>query len=207
MAGRKHTAIDATADDLGPATRGATATVSRNERSDWSAASGTTGRSSSSSGARSWQASGKSEPSRGAVLSLHHHLEDTPPVRTTTIAAAAALAVVALLGCGSEDASEDGDDAVASTGTSDAPACADLAEDLPGTPTDDIIVEGAACTTEQGRTELLGFHYYDCTDGRRLSWNDHGWGFSGETWQAHTSTDGELAPPDAEVTACTGMEP
>lgn len=83
------------------------------------------------------------------------------------------------------------------------PACTDLA----GTPVDQLQAEAdafaASCTGPTGQAEALAFAFYDCPDGRRLQWNDYGWGYSGDVWQTHARADGQLIPPDADTDACT----
>lgn len=39
-----------------------------------------------------------------------------------------------------------------------------------------------------------------CADGRTLVWNDRGWGYVGEPWQAHG--DGPQIAPEADRNAC-----
>lgn len=74
-------------------------------------------------------------------------------------------------------------------------------DELAGMPTDEV-TDTAMCTTADGQFELLAFAFHDCTDGRRLSWNDRGYGYTGDAWQAHARPDGQLVPPDADTSAC-----
>lgn len=115
-----------------------------------------------------------------------------------------AVAVLALLGaCGDDDGGGLAA-AVTTTPSTEAPlpACTDLA----GTPVDELQADSdalvASCTGTSG-PEALGFAFYDCPDGRRLVWNDYGWGYSGGTWQAHARADGQLVPPDEDMAACS----
>jgi hypothetical protein len=64
-----------------------------------------------------------------------------------------------------------------------------LDEDMVGQPTVDVI-------------ERLGSSSYTCTDGRKLHWNDTGWGWEDETWEAHARDDGQLVPPQDVLDAC-----
>lgn len=114
---------------------------------------------------------------------------------TKTIGAVLGLALaLALSACGDDD-----DTGAADTAdpTADATPCAEL----PGMATDDVM-DDPQCATEAGGIELLGFAHYDCPDGTRLAWNDHGWGYTGGQWSAHTRSDGQLVPPQADLERC-----
>ncbi len=113
-------------------------------------------------------------------------------INTTILAGAAAVLLAA---CGDDG----GTDTPAGASGDGTPACSALV----GTPTADVIA-AAQCTDENGQLVLLGFASYDCPDGRRLSWNDEGWGYSDGTWQAHARPDGQLIPPDPDLAACSG---
>lgn len=79
----------------------------------------------------------------------------------------------------------------------DAPACSDL----PGLPTSEVRESTGWCKKD-GQMMLLGFANYDCHDGRKLFWNDYGWGYGNGSWQAHSRADGQLVPPQPDVDAC-----
>jgi hypothetical protein len=106
---------------------------------------------------------------------------------------------LALTAC-SDDDDEAEPPATTTTATTATPTAIDCVE-LPGLTTAEITA-AAQCTTGDGTIELLGFAFYDCPDGRRLSWNDHGYGYSDGPWQAHARADGQLVPPDADLEAC-----
>lgn len=111
-----------------------------------------------------------------------------------------ALAVlVALAACGGDDDSGlVGANTTATTEATPLPTCASLI----GTPTDDLVAN-ALCIDEAGGQQLLTFASYTCPDGRKLMWNDYGWGYSGDVWQAHARADGQLVPPDEDMAACS----
>ena len=114
-------------------------------------------------------------------------------MRTTTIIRlTAGAALTALAACSDINGHLDDADAQPEERT-----CTELV----GTPTDEFTT-AESCVNEDGELELTGFAFYDCPDGRRLSWNDRGWGYSGGTWQAHNRPDGQIMPPDADLNAC-----
>lgn len=121
------------------------------------------------------------------------------------LAAATVAALPACSGGGGRDLVASPTSAPATEATTEAPlpACTDLA----GTPVDDLQAEAdqfvASCTGPTGQAEALAFMFYDCPDGRRLQWNDYGWGYTGGVWQAHARPDGQLVPPDADMAACS----
>lgn len=116
--------------------------------------------------------------------------------RICTVAVVAVLVVLGACG-GDDDGGLVGANTTAST-EAPLPTCASLI----GTPTDDLVAN-ALCTDEAGGQQLLTFASYDCPDGRKLMWNDYGWGYSGGVWQAHARADGQLVPPDEDMAACT----
>jgi hypothetical protein len=72
--------------------------------------------------------------------------------------------------------------------------------ELVGQPTTEVTDNG--CADADGNLNLNATFSYDCPDGRKLSWNDTGWGYSDGVWQAHARADGQLVPPDADMAAC-----
>jgi len=52
--------------------------------------------------------------------------------------------------------------------------------------------------------KIMATTHYDCKDGRKLYWNDWGWGYADGKAQAHVPTEGQQlgVPPKAELTAC-----
>jgi hypothetical protein len=113
------------------------------------------------------------------------------------------VAVFVLAACAGDGGGGDGAGAVTTTTPTSTGGVPALCVDLVGTPTAAVTAD-AQCTTDAGGVELLAFFFYDCPDGRRLSWNDHGWGYSDGPWQAHARADGQLVPPDADLAACPG---
>lgn len=61
-----------------------------------------------------------------------------------------------------------------------------------------------ACT--KGNTIMVAINY-DCDDGRKLYWNDWGWGYADAKAQAHVAAPGqqEGVPPKAELNRCLGF--
>ena len=119
----------------------------------------------------------------------------------TALGLALALAVTACSDVNGHLDDADADTSTTTGTTAAQPEAIDCAE-LPGLTTAEITA-AAQCTTADGTIELLAFAFYDCPDGRRLSWNDHGYGYSDGPWQAHARADGQLVPPDADLDACT----
>jgi hypothetical protein len=108
------------------------------------------------------------------------------------------MVALALAACSGGGGGAGDDGAALPTSTGGLPP---LCTDLVGTPTAEVVEDGQ-CTTEAGGVELLAFFSYDCPDGRRLSWNDRGWGYSDGPWQTHARADGQLVPPDADLNTC-----
>jgi hypothetical protein len=107
------------------------------------------------------------------------------------------VALLALAACGgSSDEASDRDESSSDSRTIDA-------NDLDASDID--VNDLGACDDLEGQptdTNLLVSMTYDCPDGRKLSWNDWGWGYSGDEWKAHSRTDGQLVPPQADLDAC-----
>jgi hypothetical protein len=75
------------------------------------------------------------------------------------------------------------------------PDCADLA----GTPTAEVLAFGMCL---DGTVQIYATMSYDCPDGRKIYWNDYGWGYDDGEWSAHERADGQLVPPDPDLEAC-----
>lgn len=117
---------------------------------------------------------------------------------TRTVSTIAALALaVGLAAC-----SDDGGTAELFADEADASEADTLGActRLLGQATDDIL--DGSCTDEAGGTVILVSIHFGCPDGRRLVWNDYGWGYTGGTWQSHTRPDKQLLPPDPDMAAC-----
>lgn len=115
----------------------------------------------------------------------------------TTLALALALAL-GLAACSDDSDTADPISAAIdeATGTPTLGPCSELA----GKPTDDVIAN--PCEGDGGSVTILMTAAYDCADGRKLHWNDQGYGYAGATWNAHARPDGQLIPPDADTDAC-----
>jgi hypothetical protein len=114
----------------------------------------------------------------------------------TALGLALALALTA---CSDDD--DQAEPPATTTTATQPPASTIECAELVGTPTAEFTVS-EACVNADGDLEMTGFAFYDCPDGRRLSWNDHGWGYSDGPWQAHARPDGQIMPPDADLNAC-----
>lgn len=115
-------------------------------------------------------------------------------------AALVVVAMGAIIGCG-------GDDDDASPTPQQEPATGqDVAQtpcaDLFGRPVSELVDGDQACVDEAGTLTAVMLGSYDCADGRRLYWNDLGWGWSDGVWTAHARPDGQLVPPDTDLDAC-----
>jgi hypothetical protein len=61
-------------------------------------------------------------------------------------------------------------------------ACEDVFAD--GRPTDEISDFESTCVDAAGGSSYVVSIVYDCDDGRQLTFNDYGWGYSGEAWHS-----------------------
>lgn len=103
--------------------------------------------------------------------------------------------VLVVAGCGESDEPDKqesiGSDVIVSGGLVQC-------DQLAGLPTTEVLEVGVC--DNNGEPTIAGFASYDCQDGRRLSWNNFGWGFSDGDWNTHDGP--ELVPPDAEISVC-----
>ena len=120
-------------------------------------------------------------------------------MRTALATLTTALALT-LTGCGGDDTSSGQPaGAMQTTPTPAAPACSELI----GRPTSPQAMN-SGCTRDDGGLHFYGAASYDCVDGRHLYWNDLGWGWSDGPFQPHSRPDGQLVPPEGDMTVCLG---